>query len=44
MLLSSLGSQLGVQSDDFFKNPIILQQDIREIINFFCPKDKEVIS
>eukprot|EP00347_Sterkiella_histriomuscorum_P023264 403335317 len=41
MLLSSLGAQLGVQSDDFFKNPIILQQDIREIINFFCPKDKD---
>ena len=24
MLLTSLGAQLGVQSDDFFKNPVIL--------------------
>ena len=39
MLLTSLGAQLGVQSDDFFKNPVILQTDIREIISFFCPRD-----
>ena len=43
MLLSSLGALLGVNCDDFFKNPIILQTDIREVINFFCPKDREVL-
>lgn len=42
MLLSSLGALLGVNSDDFFKNPIILLTDVKELINFFCPKDKDV--
>ena len=39
MLLSSLGSQVGVNSDTFFSNPILLSNDIREIIVFFSPKD-----
>ena len=42
MLLSSLGSQLGVQSDYFFSNPVYLSNDIKEIIVFFSPKDKDV--
>lgn len=42
MLLSSLGHQLGVQCEHFFGNPVLLANDIREIIVFFSPKDKDV--
>lgn len=42
MLLSSLGALLGVNCDDFFKNALLLGADIRELVNFFCPRDKDV--
>ena len=42
MLLSSLGAQLTVPCDFFFQNPVLLANDIREIIAFFSPKDKDV--
>lgn len=41
MLLSSLGALLGVNCDDFFKNALLLGADIRELVNFFCPRDKD---
>ena len=41
MVLSSLGPQLGVCCDYFFQNPNILQNDIKEIIAFFSPKDRD---
>ena len=40
-MLSSLGFQLGVNCDDFFKNPQILLADIRELLVFFSPKDRD---
>jgi len=43
MLLSSLGSQLGVPCEIFFASPTYLANDIREIIVFFSTKDKDVI-
>ena len=41
MVLSSLGPQLGVCCDYFFQNPQLLMFDIKEIIVFFSPKDRD---
>jgi hypothetical protein len=41
MVLSSLGPQLGVCCDYFFQNPQLLMFDIKEIIAFFSPKDRD---
>jgi hypothetical protein len=41
MLLSSVGHQLGVQSDYFFANPILLAHDIQDLILFFSPIDRD---
>ena len=41
MLLSSLGALLGVDCEDFFRNPALLAADVREVVGFFSPKDKE---
>jgi hypothetical protein len=33
---------MNLNIDDFFNNPKILEDDLKELISFFTPKDKDV--
>ena len=44
MMLASIGAAQtnAINTEDFFKNPSILEEDIKELINFFIPRDISV--